>query len=312
MKKISYLIDEKNSSWPVVTFYTDNELKIIYKGKRHHYFDIPAKFVVNKIEDLKNKKHLDKFKLLNNFLNSIESYKAQTKTAQKIEFNHVYLPVSSLKKSIEFYEKLIGIKPKNIEGDRWADYHKDNRPFLGLKNKKYLSNKSSVNTVVFHTTKIEELFEKIKDKYNIVEKLKKDRNIKNYDYQFFKLKDLDGNIITICQYKKNKYAMKYRHIKGNMGMLSYVDIAHHGNYPVTLWYYDVRNKSFQKKTVGKGDHHSNHWDMTSPYIYQGRYDPRKNEASLVTYRPIDSIPDELFESIKNEFGFDITLYIFEI
>jgi len=40
-----------------------------------------------------------------------------------------YFTVLDLKRSVEFYEKLLGIKPTHIEGDCWADFHNGEKHF---------------------------------------------------------------------------------------------------------------------------------------------------------------------------------------
>jgi predicted enzyme related to lactoylglutathione lyase len=288
-------------------------MKILHKGKTYYYINVPSKFVVRQLDKLKAEKTLNKFKKLDNLLNSLDSYLVKEKTAQKVEFNHVYLPSSSLKKTVKFFKDIFDIEPENEEGDRWVDYHKKNKPFFGIKNKKYLKNTGSVNTITFHTDDIDKFYDKVKNKINIFEKLKRDKNIKNYDYYYFRVKDPDGNIITVCQYKKNKIALKYKVIQGrgySDSGLTYIDIGHHQQHPVLLWAYDTKTGQFDSRTAKGNAYHDQFFPDVDSKIY-GRYDPEKKETSVIHLFGFDSIPDQLFDIIRNKFGNDTTVFIFE-
>ncbi len=51
-----------------------------------------------------------------------------------MKLDHFYVTVSDLDEAISFYERLLGIKIVNREGNRWADFNLGTGIYLGLYN----------------------------------------------------------------------------------------------------------------------------------------------------------------------------------
>ena len=114
-----------------------------------------------------------------------------------------YFTVSDLKRSVEFYEKLLGIKPLHLEGDRWADFHNGEKHFGLLCDKKINEDRKIGNNGVlnFHSDDIEQDFKRAKELGAKVIYEPRDTPDSPYEYVSFAIEDPDGNFIEIAWYE---------------------------------------------------------------------------------------------------------------
>ena len=51
-----------------------------------------------------------------------------------MKIDHFYIKVDNLDEAIDFYEKLLGMEIAHREGDRWADFQKEDEVYFGIFN----------------------------------------------------------------------------------------------------------------------------------------------------------------------------------
>jgi len=115
-----------------------------------------------------------------------------------------YFTVTNLAESVKFYEELLGVKPANMEGNRWADFHVGNKHFGLLCDDKINLNRTVGNNGVlnFYSDNIEQDFERVRNMgAKIVEELCNTPG-SPYEYLGFSVEDPDGNRIEIAWYKQ--------------------------------------------------------------------------------------------------------------
>jgi lactoylglutathione lyase len=115
-----------------------------------------------------------------------------------------YFLVTDLKRSIDFYEKLLDIKPSHVEGDRWADfYYGGEKYYFGLLCDKEINKLRKVgnNGVLnLRSNDIEQDFEKAKSMGAKILTEICDTPESPYEYMSFNVEDPDGNVIEVAQY----------------------------------------------------------------------------------------------------------------
>ncbi|MDI6736936.1 MAG: VOC family protein [Nanoarchaeota archaeon] len=117
----------------------------------------------------------------------------------------MYVSVKDMKRAIDFYEDLLGIKTTQREGNTWADFDLGRGFYLGLINPKVISNKriAGNNAIpVFWADNVDALFKKVKKhRVNIISN-PENLPFTGYPYRCFQCKDTEGNIIEIAKYKR--------------------------------------------------------------------------------------------------------------
>ena len=119
-----------------------------------------------------------------------------------IRIEGFYFTVSDLKKSVDFYEKLLGVKPAHTEGGRWADFYNGETHFGLLCDKNINRDRIAGNNGVlnFHSDDIRQDFERAKSiGAKIIEEIC-DTPDSPYEYVSFTIEDPDGNRIEIASY----------------------------------------------------------------------------------------------------------------
>jgi len=113
-----------------------------------------------------------------------------------------YFTVTDLEKSVKFYEELLGMKPANVEGNRWADFYNGDKHFgLLCDNKINAIRRVGNNGVLnFYSDNIKDDYERVKNMgAKIVAELS-DTPDSPYEYLSFVVEDPDGNTIEIAWY----------------------------------------------------------------------------------------------------------------
>lgn len=115
-----------------------------------------------------------------------------------------YFTVSDLKRSVSFYEKLLGVKPTHVEGDRWADFYDGEKHFGLLCDKNINEHRKAGNNGVlnFRSDDIERDFERAKELEAKVIYDPCDTPDSPYEYVSFAIEDSDGNFIEIAEYEE--------------------------------------------------------------------------------------------------------------
>ena len=111
-----------------------------------------------------------------------------------------YFTVTNLEKSIEFYGELLGIKPANVEGNRWADYYNGDKHFGLLCDEKINAIRVAGNNGVlnFYSDDIKRDYERVKKMGIKIAAELCDTPDSPYEYLSFVVEDPDGNIIEIA------------------------------------------------------------------------------------------------------------------
>ena len=123
-----------------------------------------------------------------------------------IRIDNFYFVVKDIKKSIDFYTKLLGKKPTNITENRWADWkNENNQVYFGIISIEATGDKRIIgnNGVLgLYTDKVDEEFNKCKEigAKILYEPEKIPNSLDNYTC--FAIEDLDGNKIEISYYDK--------------------------------------------------------------------------------------------------------------
>ena len=123
-----------------------------------------------------------------------------------IKIDNFYFVVKDIKKSIDFYTKLLGKKPTNITENRWADWeNENNQVYFGIISIEATGDKRIIgnNGVLgLYTDNIEKEFNKCKEigAKILYEPEKIPNSLDNYTC--FAIEDLDGNKIEISYYDK--------------------------------------------------------------------------------------------------------------
>ena len=119
-----------------------------------------------------------------------------------MKIDHFYIKVDDLDKAIGFYEKLLGRKISNREGDRWADFKKGDEVYFGIFNVAYDNDvaKYGDNTTLSLKT------ENIDGDYKAVKKLAPKSQTKIIIieqpslYRYFHFEDPWGNLWEVAEY----------------------------------------------------------------------------------------------------------------
>ena len=123
-----------------------------------------------------------------------------------IKIDNFYFVVKDVKKSIDFYTKLLGKEPTNITENRWADWeNENNQVYFGIISIEATGDKRIIgnNGVLgLYTDNIEKEFNKCKEigAKILYEPEKIPNSLDNYTC--FAIEDLDGNKIEISYYDK--------------------------------------------------------------------------------------------------------------
>ena len=123
-----------------------------------------------------------------------------------VRIDNFYFVVKDIKKSIDFYTKLLGKQPTNITENRWADWeNENNQVYFGIISIEATGDKRIIgnNGVLgLYTDNVDEEFNKCKEigAKILYEPEKIPNSIDNYNC--FAIEDLDGNKIEISYYDK--------------------------------------------------------------------------------------------------------------
>lgn len=123
-----------------------------------------------------------------------------------VRIDNFYFVVKDIKKSIEFYTKLLGKQPTNITENRWADWeNENNQVYFGIISIEATGDKRIIgnNGVLgLYTDNVDEEFNKCKEigAKILYEPEKIPNSLDNYTC--FAIEDLDGNKIEISYYDK--------------------------------------------------------------------------------------------------------------
>ena len=123
-----------------------------------------------------------------------------------IKIDNFYFVVKDIKKSIDFYTKLLGKQPTNITENRWADWeNENNQVYFGIISIEATGDKRIIgnNGVLgLYTDNVDKEFNKCKEigAKILYEPEKIPNSLDNYTC--FAIKDLDGNKIEISYYDK--------------------------------------------------------------------------------------------------------------
>lgn len=121
--------------------------------------------------------------------------------------DNFYFVVSDVKKSVDFYSKLLGELPTNITENRWADwYNIDNQIYFGIISKEAYADtliKGNNGVLGLYTDNIDKTFELCKSMN--VKILYEPEEVPNSidHYRCFAIEDFDGNKIEIACYDKD-------------------------------------------------------------------------------------------------------------
>ena len=123
-----------------------------------------------------------------------------------IKIDNFYFVVKDIKKSIDFYTKLLGKQPTNITENRWADWeNENNQVYFGIISIEATGDKRIIgnNGVLgLYTDNVDKEFNKCKEigAKILYEPEKIPNSLDNYTC--FAIEDLDGNKIEISYYDK--------------------------------------------------------------------------------------------------------------
>ena len=118
-----------------------------------------------------------------------------------IKIDHFYIKVNNLNKAIEFYEKLLSIKVKNKEDDRWADFDNGNI-YFGILNSE-IDNEDVIYgdniTLALKTDDIESEYKRVSslNPKTITEIFIVDQPA---EYKYFQFTDPWNNLWEVAQY----------------------------------------------------------------------------------------------------------------
>lgn len=119
-----------------------------------------------------------------------------------MKLDHFYIKVDDLDKAIEFYEKILERRVSNREGNRWADFKKDDGVYFGIfnaANDKETPNYGDNITLSLKTQDIIKDFKRVK---SINPKSQTEIiTIKQPSlYKYFQFEDPWGNIWEVAKY----------------------------------------------------------------------------------------------------------------
>ena len=123
-----------------------------------------------------------------------------------VRIDNFYFVVKDIKKSIDFYTKLLGKQPTNITENRWADWeNENNQVYFGIISIEATGDRRIIgnNGVLgLYTDNIDKALNKCKEiGAKILYKPEKISNSLD-NYTCFAIEDLDGNKIEISYYDK--------------------------------------------------------------------------------------------------------------
>ena len=123
-----------------------------------------------------------------------------------VRIDNFYFVVKDIKKSIDFYTKLLGKQPTNITENRWVDWeNENNQVYFGIISTEATGDKRIIgnNGVLgLYTDNVDKEFNKCKaiGAKILYEPEKIPDSLDNYTC--FAIEDLDGNKIEISYYDK--------------------------------------------------------------------------------------------------------------
>lgn len=123
-----------------------------------------------------------------------------------MRIDNFYFIVENVEKSINFYSELLGKKPTNITGNRWADWENENgQIYFGIMSREASEcnlTKGNNGVLGLYTDDIKTAYETcLRLKVKILYSPEAIPNSKD-NYQCFAIEDLDGNKIEIAHYDK--------------------------------------------------------------------------------------------------------------
>jgi predicted enzyme related to lactoylglutathione lyase len=119
-----------------------------------------------------------------------------------MKVDHFYIKVDDLGKAIKFYEQLLRKKVTNREGDRWADFQKDNEVYLGIFNAAHDKETPDYGDNITLSLKTENVAEAYKEVKDLKPKVQtKIFTIKQPElYKYFQFEDPWGNVWEVSEY----------------------------------------------------------------------------------------------------------------
>lgn len=123
-----------------------------------------------------------------------------------MKIDNFYFVVKDINKSIEFYNKLLEMKPTTVTSNRWADWNNlDNQIYFGIISEDATGEKriNGNNGVLgLYTNDLDKTYEICKTiGAKILYEPESIPNSKDH-YRCFAIEDLDGNKIEIAYYDK--------------------------------------------------------------------------------------------------------------
>jgi len=124
-----------------------------------------------------------------------------------MKFDHVYVSVQNMDRTIIFYEDLLGKKVSHREENQWADFDTGNNCYFGLIDSKIIDEKRTVgnNAIpVFSSDDVDGVFEKVKKHGTKITFSPKALTHTDYRYYCFEGEDTEGNLIEIADYQRKE------------------------------------------------------------------------------------------------------------
>lgn len=123
-----------------------------------------------------------------------------------MQIDNFYFVVKDIKKSIDFYTKLLGERPSNITEDRWADWNNDkNKIYFGIISEDATGDKvikGNNGVLGLYTDNVKDALKKCKDIGAEILYYPEEVPGSLDNYTCFAILDLDGNKIEISYYDK--------------------------------------------------------------------------------------------------------------
>ena len=123
-----------------------------------------------------------------------------------MEIDNFYFVVENIEKSAAFYSELLGTKPTNVVGDRWADWQNENgQIYFGIISREAseIDLRIGNNGVLgLYADEIDAAYKKCLDLGAKILYDPVDVPNSKDNYKCFAIEDLDGNKIEISHYDK--------------------------------------------------------------------------------------------------------------